>query len=146
MELDCSGFSKVGTTLPTNVVASGQPTANISSSNRAGKSERLQLTYPPMYPVLPRWSPDGTKIIFFEFARNTSPARIYEVSAGGGSPRELLPNDHSQQLDPNWSPDGSKIIFAGESNSPASSIRILDLATDQLSTLPASQGLYSPRW
>jgi eukaryotic-like serine/threonine-protein kinase len=109
-------------------------------------TERLQLTYPPMYPVLPRWSPDGTKIIFFEFARNTSPARIYEVSAGGGSPRELLPNDHSQQLDPNWSPDGSKIIFAGESNSPASSIRILDLATDQLSTLPASQGLYSPRW
>ena len=109
-------------------------------------TERLQLTYPPMYPVLPRWSPDGKKIIFFEFARNTSPARIYEVSAGGGSPRELLPNDHSQQLDPNWSPDGSKIIFAGESNSPASSIRILDLATDQLSTLPASQGLYSPRW
>jgi serine/threonine protein kinase len=27
-------------------------------------SERLQLTYPPMYPVLPRWSPDGKNIIF----------------------------------------------------------------------------------
>lgn len=109
-------------------------------------TERLQLTYQPMYPVLPRWSPDGKKIIFFEFARNTAPARIYEVSADGGSPREILPDDHSQQLDPNWSPDGNKIIFAGESNNPASSIRILDLTTGQLSTLPASEGLYSPRW
>jgi eukaryotic-like serine/threonine-protein kinase len=109
-------------------------------------SERLQLTYPPMYPVLPRWSPDGKKIIFFEFARSASPARMYEVSADGGTPRELLPNDHSQQLDPNWSPDGTKIIFAGESNNPASSIRILEVATGQLSTLPGSEGLYSPRW
>jgi dipeptidyl aminopeptidase/acylaminoacyl peptidase len=99
-----------------------------------------------MYPVLPRWSPDGKKIIFFEFARNTAPARMYEVSADGGSPRELLPDDHSQQLDPNWSPDGNKIIFAGESNTPGSSIRILDVTAGQLSTLPASEGLYSPRW
>ena len=109
-------------------------------------TERLQLTYPPMYPVLPRWSPDRKKIIFFEFARSTSPARMYEVSADGGTPRELLPDDHSQQLDPNWSPDGTKIIFAGESNTPASSIRILEVTTGQLSTLPGSEGLYSPRW
>ena len=109
-------------------------------------SQRLQLTYAPMYPVLPRWSPDGKQIIFFEFERGSVPARIYEVSADGGSPRELLPDDHTQQLDPNWSPDGSKIIFGGESNNPASSIRILDLASHQLSTLPASTGLYSPRW
>ncbi len=110
-------------------------------------SERLQLTYPPRYPVLPRWSPDGTKIVFFEFAlSSTRPARMYEVSRDGGSPRPLSPEDPNQQLDPNWSPDGSKIIFAGESNDPASSIRILDLATNQLSTLPNSQGLYSPRW
>jgi len=110
-------------------------------------SERLQLTYPPMYPLLPRWSPDGKKIIFFEFALSgNKPARIYEVSPDGGSPRELLPDDHSQQLDPNWAPDGSKIIFAGESNDPTSVIHILDMASRQISDLPGSQGLYSPRW
>ena len=110
-------------------------------------SNRLQLTYPPMYPVLPRWSPDGKKILFFEFARSgDKPARIYEVSSDGGTPQELMPDDHTQQLDPNWSPDGNKIIFAGESNDPSSSIRILDLADHKLSTLPASAGLYSPRW
>ena len=110
-------------------------------------SERQQLTYPPMYPLLPRWSPDGKKIIFFEFALSgDKPARIYEVSPDGGSPRQLLPDDHSQQLDPNWSPDGSKIIFAGESNDPTSAIHILELASRQISDLPGSQGLYSPRW
>jgi Tol biopolymer transport system component len=110
-------------------------------------SERLQLTYPPMYPVLPRWSPDGKKIIFFEFAVGSGkPARMYEVSPDAGSPRLLLPDDPSQQLDPNWSPDGSKIIFAGESNDPSSAIRVLDVTTRQLSILAGSQGFYSPRW
>ena len=110
-------------------------------------SERLQLTYPPMYPVLPRWSPDGKNILFFEFALSSDkPARIYEVSADGGSPRLLLPDNHAQQLDPNWSPDGSKIIFANESNDPSSAIHILDLSTHQLSDLPGSEGFYSPRW
>ncbi len=110
-------------------------------------TERLQLTYAPMYPVLPRWSPDGKKIIFFEFATGPDKAaRIYEVSSDGGTPRELLPSDRSQQLDPNWSPDGSKIIFGGESNNPSSSIHILELASGKLSDLPGSQGLYSPRW
>ena len=110
-------------------------------------SERIQLTYPPISPLLPRWSPDGKAILFFQFTQGPDkPARIYEVSPDGGSPRPLLPDDPSQQLDPNWSADGSKIIFAGESNSPASSIRILDVTSRQLSNVPGSDGLYSPRW
>jgi len=74
------------------------------------------------------------------------PARMYEVSADGGSPRQLLPSDTTQQLDPNWSPDGSKIVFGGESNNPASAIHVLDLASQKVSDLPGSQGFYSPRW
>jgi serine/threonine protein kinase/Tol biopolymer transport system component len=110
-------------------------------------SERLQLTYPPGYPVLPRWSPDGKNIVFFEFAVSPSqPSRIYEVSADGGSPHPLLPSYTNQQLDPNWSPDGSKIVFGGESNNPRSAIHIIDMATRQVTDLPGSQGFYSPRW
>ena len=109
--------------------------------------ERLQLTYPPMYPVLPRWSPDGKKIVFFEYALSADkPARIYEVSSESGTPRQLIPDDRQQQLDPNWSPDGSKIVYGGRPGDAASSIRIFDLGSHQLSTLPDSQGLFSPRW
>ncbi|MGP0018198.1 MAG: protein kinase domain-containing protein [Candidatus Sulfotelmatobacter sp.] len=115
--------------------------------SRLDGSERLQLTYPPMYPVLPRWSPDGKKIIFFEFASSADkPARIYEVSPDGGSPRQLLPGDPRQQLDPNWSPDGSKIVFSNESNDRSSAIHVLDVASRKVSDLPDSQGLFSPRW
>lgn len=110
-------------------------------------SEKLQLSYPPMYPVLPRWSPDGKKIIFFEFARDArTPARIYEVSVDGGSPRQLMPDDQRQQLDPNWSPDGTKIVFSNESNDPSSAIHVLDVASRTVMDLPNSQGMYSPRW
>jgi eukaryotic-like serine/threonine-protein kinase len=115
--------------------------------SRVDGSERLQLTYPPTYPVLPRWSPEGKKILFFEFALSADkPGRIYEISPEGGSPRPLLPDDHSQQLDPNWSPDGTKIIFAGESNNPSSAIHILDVSSHEISNLPGSESLYSPRW
>jgi eukaryotic-like serine/threonine-protein kinase len=110
-------------------------------------SERLQLTYPPMYAVLPRWSPDGKQILFFEFAVGVDkPARIYEISSDGGSPRQPMADDPQQQFDPNWSPDGGKIVFAGESNDPASAIRILDVNNHTISELPASKGFYSPRW
>jgi serine/threonine protein kinase/Tol biopolymer transport system component len=115
--------------------------------SRVDGSERLQLTYPPMYPLLPRWSPDGKQILFFEFSLGAGkPARMYLVSADGGTPRQVMPDDRSQELDPNWSPDGSKIVFSNESNDPKSAIHVLDLSTNKVENLPASEGLYSPRW
>ena len=105
-------------------------------------SDRLQLTYPPLSPHLPRWSPDGNTIVFAE----TNSARIYEVSSQGGSPRQLMPNVPGPQWDPTWSPAGDNLVFGGGVGDPASTIRILNLASHQVSTLPESQGLYSPRW
>jgi eukaryotic-like serine/threonine-protein kinase len=112
---------------------------------KADRTGCLQLTFPPGYAFNPRWSPDGKKIVFFE-ALGQDPTKIYEISPDGGTPKPLLPNDPNPQSDPNWSPDGSKIVFGGGAFSAASGISILDLATQQVSTLPRSQGLYSPRW
>jgi serine/threonine protein kinase/Tol biopolymer transport system component len=108
-------------------------------------TERLQLTYAPSQALLPRWSPDGKTILFYEVDTN-KPAKTYEVSVEGGSPRPLMPDNPDPQTDPNWSPDGSKIVVGGRTADAASSIRIFDLATRQISTLPGSQGMYSPRW
>jgi Tol biopolymer transport system component len=108
-------------------------------------SERLRLTYAPSQALLPRWSPDGKTILFYDAGTN-KPSKIYEVSLEGGSPRPLMPDNPDPQTDPNWSPDGSKIVFSGRTADATSSIRVFDLATRQVSTLPGSQGMYSPRW
>jgi eukaryotic-like serine/threonine-protein kinase len=120
--------------------------------SRVDGSERLQLTEPPLHPALPRWSPDGKNLVFFTFPQSaTQPARIYEVAAGGGSPAELMPNETLHQQDPNWSPDGTQLVFSGDQNDAASNaakptIHILDLATHQVSDVPGSEGMFSPRW
>jgi WD40 repeat protein len=108
-------------------------------------SERLQLTYAPAQPFIPRWSPDGKTIAFFD-ARHGKDPKIHTVSPEGGNPRPLLPDDPGPQADPNWSPDGSKIVFGAGPVGPKTLIRILDLATHQVTTLPGSQGLFGPRW
>jgi serine/threonine protein kinase/Tol biopolymer transport system component len=113
--------------------------------SRADGSERLQLTYPPGYAVTPRWSPDGQKILFSETLPD-KPARIFEISPDGGSRRELVPDDPRPQWDPNWSPDGSRIVFGSGPANAEPGIYILDLATNRVSTVPGSQGFYSPRW
>src|SRR5207253_1428845 len=42
-------------------------------------SERLQLTFPPMQVVTPRWSPDGKRIVF-SAATPGKPNNIYSVA------------------------------------------------------------------
>lgn len=133
------GFSKDG-----QWVAYSYPDGALWRSKIDG-SERLQLTYPPDYAMLPRWSPDGKKIVFYVSPAHGS-SRIYEVSSGGGAPRQMMPDDPSPQGDPTWSPDGNKIVFDHGFNNAASAILLLDLATRKVTTLPGSQGLFSPRW
>jgi Tol biopolymer transport system component len=108
-------------------------------------SRRLQLSYPPLNALLPRWSPDGKQIVFRAFSPGQK-ARLYTVSSDGGTPRELIPEDPQDQWDPTWSPDGTRIVFGGASSDRNSTIRILDVRTHQISTLPGSKGLFSPRW
>jgi WD40 repeat protein len=105
--------------------------------------QRLQLSYPPLYASMPSWSPDGKQIAFADISTGKT-ERIYLVSPEGGSPQQLILNDSESQIDPGWSPDGRKILFS--SIPPHTTvIRVFDLKTHQISTLPGSEGLFSPR-
>ena len=120
------------------------PEATLWRSKLDG-SERLQLTYPPLMVNMPRWSPDGKYIAFP--ATGHDGQKMYVIPSEGGLPRELLPKDTNQD-DPNWSPDGKSLVFAhlleyGDQNCD---IRILNLDTHKVITLPASAGTLAPRW
>lgn len=115
-------------------------------ANRDG-SNPIQLTDAPLYPLNPRWSPDGTQILFDEY-NSQGHVKAYVISSQEGPPRPVLPEDTEGQSDPCWSPDGHRIVFStfeaiGDFKSV---LRVLDLVTHQITTLPGSEGMWSPRW
>jgi serine/threonine protein kinase/Tol biopolymer transport system component len=114
--------------------------------SKSDGSHRIQLTFAPFSVRLPSWSPDGKQIVFYAFSSGPEKPKLYTVSADGGTPRQLIPENSPQEWDPSWSSDGSRIAFGGEPANPNGAIRILDVKTNQISTLPGSNGLFSPRW
>jgi serine/threonine protein kinase/Tol biopolymer transport system component len=109
-------------------------------------SERLQLTFPPVQAIAPRWSPDGKRIAF-SIRMAGKPQNIYSLSVDGGAPEQLTTGDHTD-VDPSWSVDGESLAFSEEPTSEARSstlgIKILNLKTRQVSILPGSEGLWRP--
>jgi len=111
--------------------------------SRVDGSERLQLTYPPVAAMLPRWSPDGTEIAY-SATQPGKPWKLFLISAQGERNDELL-QEEMDELDATWSPDGTRIGF-GRVGGGDSAIYLLNVKARQVATIPDSNGLYSPRW
>ena len=74
------------------------------------------------------------------------PRKVFLIRAEGGSPEELLPENVAEG-DPTWSADGTQLAFGrGSDGDGTQDIQIVEIKTRQVSTLPASKGLYAPRW
>ncbi|MDP9050793.1 MAG: winged helix-turn-helix domain-containing protein [Acidobacteriota bacterium] len=120
-----------------------------SGAGLAAGSEKLQLTPDSLEVFLAHWSPDGTYLALM--AREPGKAwQIYLITADGGSPEHVLPENHNQ-ADPSWSADGNLLVFGrvpdlmGKENGPRN-LQILDLRTHKLEMVPGSEGVFSPRW
>jgi Tol biopolymer transport system component len=143
---DCLEVSRDGK----QVVYVSYPQGDLWKSNLDG-TDRVQLTFAPFKPVLPRWSPDGMTILFFQFPGGPGhPGKMYEIPAAGGTPHEVLPNDKDNEQDPTWSADGKRIAFGGDANeanrSTGPSIKIVNVQTGEVSPLTGSEKMFSPRW
>ena len=116
-------------------------------ANRDG-SNPVQLTSPPVYPINPHWSPEGSRILYFTKGYG-EPRRAYTVSVQGGESAQISSvNPSTNMLNPTWSPDGRRIVYStgGEENSPNEHVEVLDLATHLATKVKGSEGMWSPRW
>ena len=119
--------------------------------SRADQSERVQLTQPSAnsYPVLPRWSPDGTRVLYGVGASRQL-TRAYIVPSCGGQSEELSAGANQGIVDPNWSADGKRICYSGDHGAATRlsrpNIHVLDLQSRQATDVPGSEEYFSPRW
>ncbi len=111
--------------------------------SRADGSERLQLTFAPERAALPKWAPDGKQIAYVSI-RSGQPSQIKLIGVSGGGSVSVFAENRGQ-IDANWSSDGQKIIFGYVAGATNLSISLLDVKAHKLTTIPGSEGLFSPR-
>jgi len=100
-------------------------------------SDKLQLT--DTWVQMPTWSPDSKWIAYTDWRE------LYRVSVDSGAPEKLTSQGFTEVL-PTWSPDGKSIYFNDYPIAGHLRIRILDLETRKVSTMPGSDGYYAPLW
>jgi DNA-binding winged helix-turn-helix (wHTH) protein/Tol biopolymer transport system component len=115
--------------------------------SRPDGSERLQLTSPSVQASEPRWSPDGTRIVFGGGPVGHA-SRVYVVPSIGGAP-EPVTGAAMVDGDASWSADGNSLVFArgvppGASGQPG--LYTMDLKTKQATFLAGSETLAQPAW
>ena len=100
-------------------------------------SEKLQLT--DTLAQMPAWSPDSKWIAYTDWHE------LYRVGVDSGAPEKLTSEGFTEVL-PDWSPDGKSIYFNDYPIAGHLRIRILDLESSKVSTMPGSDGYYAPLW
>jgi Tol biopolymer transport system component len=96
-----------------------------------GKFRRVTRPTPPLSDYSPRFSPDGTQLVFLR-ARGTAesaPAALFTVRLDGSGLHRLTP--YSMRVDQSdWSPDGKRIVFEayphGRGNGAYGDIFVID--------------------
>jgi Tol biopolymer transport system component len=107
--------------------------------SRTDGSEQLQLTFAPDRAALPKWAPDSKQIAYVSIQPGQS-TKIVLIGVDGGKATPVY-TENRGQIDTNWSADGQTMIFGY-----VSAAENLGIKAHKLSTIPGSEGLFSPRW
>jgi Tol biopolymer transport system component len=80
-------------------------------------SGKTQLTNETGKPYGPAYSPDGTKIAFYNHVSDQTWS-LYMMDADGGNVWRITNASDTLDWSPDWSPDGKKLVFARSVSSP----------------------------
>ena len=99
----------------------------------------------------PRWSPDGTRLVFISPCvrhLNSYPgANLFLINADG-SDLIPLPSAPGGDYDPSWSPDGTQIAFTSLRKEGVPGIFIINLNDNSVKSLveDETRAIYQPSW
>ena len=71
------------------------------------------------FDLAPRFSPDGTKLVFTRYKRDPDLAALFTIRVDGSGLRQLTPWGNGA-ADADWAPDGKKIVFEANPEKGAS--------------------------
>ena len=115
--------------------------------SRVDGSDRIELTTPPLRIFGMKWSPDDKRLALMA-EEPGKPWKVYLIDAEGGklTPAHL---EDRNEADPDWSADGQSIVFGRlpdrMDNGRPKAIYLLNLQTHNVTEIPGSTGLFSPR-
>lgn len=116
--------------------------------SRIDGREWIELTTPPLTIFNLHWSADSQRLALMA-KEPGKPWTVYLLDAGGGNRTPVLHEDRNE-ADPDWSPDGTSIVFGRlpdrMDNKQPKAIYTIDLSTHQVTQIPGSTGLFSPRF
>jgi TolB protein len=96
--------------------------------------------------VRPKWSPDGTKIVFGADAGSCG-SRLFIMNASGSSPTALTKAGACNVADPAWSPTGGLVLFRATAVPAAGDgLFALNPSNNAFSQLSADPTATSPDW
>lgn len=111
-----------------------------------------RLTDAPTKEIEPRWSPDGSRIVYVRYpdldADRGADARSSLVLRDlvTGDERELVPADELN-YDPAWSPDGERLAFVREPDDQRPEIGLVDADDGTVETLVVfGDAVFFPAW
>ena len=77
--------------------------------------------------MLPRLSPDGTRVVFSTDWEG--PPNLYIADADGSDPRVLVPFDRTQQHAGGWTPDSRQVVYTKRNETFGIDIWAVDVST-----------------
>jgi Tol biopolymer transport system component/DNA-binding winged helix-turn-helix (wHTH) protein len=113
---------------------------------RMDSNKQLRLTNAPLVVTAPRWSRDGSRILFTGLQSGHN-KQIYIQSTDGGALRAVLPEGREGAA-ADWSPDGTQLVVSMRDVKiqPKLGIYLFKPQTGEFTLLPESRGLAEPRW